>query len=203
MNEEISRELAETARHYVDKVVDAPLKEIGGLLTDTISYWRFKNKVNTILKAKRFLEGKGIEPKKLLPDVFVPLIEEAGNVQNEKLSDMFASLLASQLDPNSQDIVHPSYAKTLGQLSALDAMVIDNFYKAIKNQESEKRIESLTIEIVMHNYKISEQETLLSFQNIWRLGICDHGDGLSNLNRVKQLVFTDFGWSFIKACNIH
>jgi hypothetical protein len=72
----------------------------------------------------------------------------------------------------------------------------------IYKEQSDYRKKSLTLETAKTNYHISEQEGLLSFQNIWRLGICDHGDGLSNLNRDKQLVFTDFGWSLIKACNI-
>jgi hypothetical protein len=199
--EELTKEIIESAQHYVDKVVDAPLKEIGGLLSDTVGYWRFKNKVNTILKAKRFLERKGIEPKKLLPDIFVPLIEEAGNTNDEKLSEMFSNLLANHLNPITQDSIHPSYAKTLSQLSSLDALILNNYFSSVTKSNAVYRKYGLKIEAVIVGFTISENIALLSFQNLWRLGICDHGDGLANLNREKQIVFTDFGFNFIKACN--
>jgi hypothetical protein len=90
------------------------------LLADTVGYWRLKNRVNVLLKAKKLLEEKGIDPTKLLPDVFVPLMDEAGNTADETLADMFARLLASHLDPATQDTVHPAFAKILGQLARHD-----------------------------------------------------------------------------------
>ena len=59
-----------------------------------------------------------------------------------------------------------------------------------------------TKETVISKFNLSDKEALSSFQNIWRLGICDHGDSLNNLNRAENLVFTDFGWSFMTACTL-
>jgi hypothetical protein len=82
-----------------------------------------------LLKAKKFLEEKGIKPEKILPDIFVPLLNKGGNVEDETLQDMFASLLASHLDPSKQDKVHPSFSKVLAQLSSLDATLLLEFRK--------------------------------------------------------------------------
>ena len=114
----------EAARDYADALVKGALSEFGGILSDTIGYWRLKNRVRLMLKAKRWLEEKGVQPGKLLPDVFVPLLEDGGNVEDETLADMFASLLAGHLDPAQQDEVHPSYSKVLTQLSPLDAKLM-------------------------------------------------------------------------------
>ena len=198
---ETSKELILAAKDYVDKVVDAPLSEIGGILGDTVSYWRFKNKINTVLKAKKFLEEKGINPQKILPDIFVPLIEEAGNVENPTLSDKYASLLSCHLNPETQNDVHPSFAKTLSQLSSTDVKILDSLYMGLKQINTDYRKKMYTKETVISKFNLSEKEVLLSFQNIWRLGICDHGDALGHLNRDKNLVITDFGWSFMTACN--
>jgi hypothetical protein len=65
-------EAAKMARDYLDKLVAPALEEGGGIIGDTVAYWRFKNKVNLVLKAKAFLESKGIEPKQLLPKVVAP-----------------------------------------------------------------------------------------------------------------------------------
>src|SRR5687768_3106527 len=57
------------AKEYADSVVKGPLSQIGGILTDTVGYWRLKNQVRLILKAKVWLEERGVEPTKLLPDI--------------------------------------------------------------------------------------------------------------------------------------
>ncbi|HYX71856.1 MAG TPA: Abi-alpha family protein, partial [Nitrososphaera sp.] len=107
----------DVAKDYADSIVKGPLSELGSILSDTVGYWRLKNQVGLILKAKKWLEGKGVAPNKLLPDIFVPLLNDGGNVEDETLSDMFASLLACHLDPGQQSLVHPSYSKVLAQLS--------------------------------------------------------------------------------------
>jgi Abortive infection alpha len=93
---------------------------LGLLLKDNISFWRFKNQVNTVLKARAFLEQKGIQPEaikaNLLPEMIVPLIEAARESSDETLSDMFAGLLASAINPGTQDTVHPAYSKVVNQL---------------------------------------------------------------------------------------
>ena len=148
------------------------------------------------------MEDKGINPQKILPDIFVPLIEEAGNTENPTLSDKYASLLSCHLSPKTQDNVHPSFAKTLSQLSSTDVKILDSLYLSLKQIQADYRKKMYTKETVISKFNLSDKEALLSFQNIWRLGICDHGDSLNNLNRAENLVFTDFGWSFMTACTL-
>lgn len=70
----------DAAKEYADAIVKAPLSQLGGILSDSVGYWRLKNQINLILKTKTFLEAKGISSNKLLPDIFVPLLDEAGEV---------------------------------------------------------------------------------------------------------------------------
>ena len=109
------------AKEYADLVLKGSLGEIGGILSDTIGHWRLKNQVRLMLKAKEWIEKKGVDPKPLLPEIFVPLLQDASNVEDETLADMFAALLANHLDSDQDERIHPSYSKVLIQLSALDA----------------------------------------------------------------------------------
>lgn len=111
---------ADVAKDYADAVVKGPLTELGGILSDTVGIWRLRNRVRLTLKTKKWLEEKGVIPSKVLPDILIPILEDGGNVEDTNLGDMFASLLASHLDPETQEKVHPSYTKVLTQLSALD-----------------------------------------------------------------------------------
>lgn len=146
MTPEETAALAESvnaAKSYADCIVKPPLEQIGGLLADTVGLWRLKNRVNVLLKAKQFCEARGVSPDKLLPSVFVPLLDEAGNADDPQLAEMFANLLASHLDTNTQPAVHPAFAKVLGQLSPLDAHVLRAMDEWHRRHQEEEGIASL------------------------------------------------------------
>ncbi len=125
----------QVARSFADAVLLKPLGELGGILSDTIGYWRLKNQVRLMVKAKGWLEQKKVDPAKVLPDIFVPILDEGSKVEDEQLSGMFASLLASHLDSRTQDRVHPSFPKVLSQLSPLDARAMVEFRKLASDRE--------------------------------------------------------------------
>ena len=87
MNNDKSIELAkeaikqsfEAAKEFVGKLVNPALTEGGGIIQDTIKFWRFKNQINIALKAKQFLEEKGIEPVKVLPKTLVSILERCNS----------------------------------------------------------------------------------------------------------------------------
>lgn len=213
-------EAAETARHYLDKILLEPLSEFGLLLKDKVSYWRFKNQVNMVEKARRFLEAKGVETKhiagKILPESVVPLIEAGSETSDPTLSELFAGLLASSVDPATARTTHPAYAKVLNQLSPLDAVILRSLYDGIQARRRdidagntpEELIEKVPpfrqlgfdVAGIAEALKRPADEISLSFENIRRLGICDEGhDFLARANKAPRISFTDFGLSLMKA----
>jgi hypothetical protein len=92
-DEKAVEEAAKTVRHYLDPMLIAPLSEFGLLLRDKVSYWRLKNQVNTALKAKAFLESKGIDPAAIAGRVsaesVVPLLEASGEAAVVRLRRSF------------------------------------------------------------------------------------------------------------------
>jgi hypothetical protein len=193
----------EAATKYVDKIVDGPLGELGGLIQDQIRFWRWKNQVNILLKSKRYLEEHQIEPAKLQPDVFIPIIEAAGNAEDETLAEMFAGLLSSHLDSTTRNAVHPSFAKALEALSPFEARILERF---VGITDEKYRSRGLTIAEAMTmgaalDPPISEAGVRITYENLWRLGIFDHGPGGLNLiNQVEVLVLTSYGLALLRAC---
>src|SRR5437016_14613528 len=118
----------DVAREYADAVLLGPLKQLGGILTDTIGGWRLRNQVRVLLSARKLLEENKIDPKRILPDVFVPLLEEGAKTSDEELTRMFSSLLAEHLDPSRGNQIHPSFAKVLGQLTSIEAKALVKFW---------------------------------------------------------------------------
>ncbi|MEN6335474.1 MAG: Abi-alpha family protein [Phycisphaerales bacterium] len=165
------------AKGFADAVLLKPLGELGGILSDTIGYWRLKNQVRLMVKAKEWLEQKKVDPAKVLPDIFVPILDEGSKVEDEQLSDMFASLLASHLDSKTQDRVHPSFPKVLSQLSPLDAREMVEFRKRASDKEYRSlglRGGVLTVKMIAELLGMSEAQAYLSALNLHRLGIIQH-----------------------------
>lgn len=120
-------EAAELAREFLGKVANPALEESGGLMQDTVKFWRFKNQVNILLKAKAFLEKKGLDPKAILPKTLAPLLE-AGSLETDPgLQDMWANLLASYAEG---ELAIQSYPSLLKELSPMEARILTDLNTA-------------------------------------------------------------------------
>ena len=212
-----------TAKGYADIILKPPLEQVGGILSDTIGLWRLKNQVNVMLKAKKFLEDKGVKkPTKLQPDIFVPLLEQASYTEDETLSDMFARLLAANADAERSNEVHPSFAKVLGQMSAFDAKVllrmdeIDERFRA--DAEMKRQLEhspKTILEVVVRMTQARKEDwdqwlrlVNLAIANIDRLGLSakDGKEYYKVGERGGQLIgdrwtITHYGSLFLIACH--
>ena len=214
-------ETAKTVRQYLDPILLRPLSELGLLAKDQISHWRFKNQVRMLQKSKKILESSGVDTstlkKSITPDLIIPLIESSGDSADEDLSDMFSSLLVSAIDPKTSDNSHPSFAKVLGQLSPLDARILKSLFSFVGKIEQDVKngivIPNLDLKFPVHRqcmsnmdevareFSLSNNQVLVIFQNLRRLGICDQGlDFMNVMNRKEVLSLTDYGYSLCSLC---
>ena len=212
-SEALSKTL-EAAKDYADTILKAPLSQVGGILADTVGYWRLKNRVRLMLKAKEWLESRDIAPDKIIPDVFVPLIEDGGNAEDETLADMFASLLATHLDPQQQEHVHPSYTKVLAQISPVDAKVLLEYRQFVSYRGAREvglRGGGISVEMVADELSLPQRVTYLSTLNLWRLGIVEHRGYMPPQKHPIEKIFehspehqlylmTEYGIAFCDAC---
>lgn len=127
---------AEKALDFIEKIIAGPLMEGTGIFTDKVKFWRFKNQVDIITKAKEYLRSKGIETPKQIPikDV-TTLLEYASFEEDEIMQDCWSKLLSNTLNPeNTFDACH-IFSQILNQLSvseiyALNYMFINCFQKS-------------------------------------------------------------------------
>ena len=211
----LAEKALDAAKEYIDLVVKEPLTQLGGILSDSIGYWRLKNRVNLILRAKKLMDSKGVSPQKIGPSNLVSILEEGSLVDEENLAGMFAALLANQLDPKQQEKVHPSYAKVLAQLSSLDATVLTTFRKFISSEAARDvglRGGGLMVEFVAKDCSIANKPCYLSCLNLWRLGLIDHcGFGWPETHPIANLFqdsaehqkfrITEYGLHFLAGCD--
>lgn len=120
-------EAAELAREFLGKVANPALEEGGGLMQDTVKFWRFKNQVNILLKARAFLEAKGLNPLAILPKTLAPLLDAGSLETDPTLQNMWANLLASYA---SGDLAIQSYPSLLKELSPIEARILNDLNTA-------------------------------------------------------------------------
>lgn len=218
-------ETGKTIRHILDVALKEPLSEMGGVLTDQIKYWRLRNQIRIREKVSHLLQEKNISPT-AQPDFVIPLLESSKDVEDELLANMFASLLASHLDPTTQENTHPSFAKIIIQITAIDAKILNCLYTGQdqhliytpSQQAKYKEIYFAPHELIRGNegsdeYNRSIEIVKLSYQNLDRLGLC----GFSMPNTTSwlqpektelqhiptlQISLTNFGQKFMKACSL-
>lgn len=206
----VLKEAAKMAKDFLDKLVTPALEEGGGILSDNVKFWRFKNQINIALKAKSFLESKGINPGKVLPKTLLPILESGSLEENEDMKNRWAAMLANAADPTTQIKIRPSYPEILKQLSPLEAKLMDNFYESIKDGAKED-IENQGImkEKVLKVFEISSDEYDIIAENLFRLGLCQTpsskggvsiGDYPIVLRTYDFIKLTPLGIDFIKAC---
>jgi hypothetical protein len=197
-------EAAKMAKDYLDKLITPALEEGGGIIGDTVAYWRFKNKVNLVLKAKAFLESKGIQPKQLLPKVVAPLLEAGSLEEDEDMKSRWAALLASAAtDPIS---VPPFYPKILSELSSSEARILE--WMAERTEQQIGWV--LSGQEIRTKFLIMPPQYEVLMGNLVRLNLCSPllGSGTMGKDYVgaedwppyQQVQFTRLGYSFVKAC---
>lgn len=203
------------AKDYADLVLKGPLGEIGDVLTDALGHWRLRNQVRLLLKTKRWLEEKGVDPKPIMPETFVPLLQDASNVEDESLSEMFSALLANHLDSSQRDRIHPSYTKVLSQLSPFDAKAMLQFRKWVSYKVAREvglRGRGMTAKDVAEALGSTERSAYLSCLNLYRLGIIEHkGFAPPSDHPIPRLfeqspehqiyIATEYGVEFCDACH--
>ncbi len=201
MHQKESEEIIKSAQNFIVQIVEFPSNDTGGLLVDRIDFWKFRNKLSMVIIAKQLTEQLNSQIKKVSPDIIISLLEAAGKREDTKILKMFASLLFGHINSETAPYVHKSYSSVLEQLSAEDVKIIETMYLGISSKNMDYKTVGYSISTAMNLFNFVHPVVLLSFQNLWRLGICSKGVDPNNPSE-NQIIFTDYGWQFMKACSI-
>ncbi|ELY2018308.1 DUF4393 domain-containing protein [Flavobacterium psychrophilum] len=164
---------SEKALDFVEKLIAGPLMEGTGIFTDKVNFWRFKNRINIILKAKDFLKSKGIEiPKKIPIKDLTTLLEYASFEEEEIMQDSWAKLLANTLDPKNQFNACHIFSQLLNQLSVNEFYLLKFIYSKCFFMSSDDR-PYFEIAELFRNSSTDYQTTTLLIDNLLRLRLIE------------------------------
>lgn len=197
----------DTAKNFLEKLIMPAVEETGLLLKDNVTFWRFKNQVRILNKAKDFCEKNNIHPKTISLKLLCPYLEYASLEEDDYMQDRWAILLANLVD-SRQNIENNIFPYILSQISKSELLVLKEAYTP-KMKLKIKRKESLSvdkndIEILFNKYcsnyferyKISSLEdlrgnTLLLFMNI----LLNVSDRNSEIDRIIAYLHQIRSWN--------
>jgi hypothetical protein len=144
----------EIAKDFLDKLVMPTVEETGLLIREKVTYWRFKNQVKVLNKAKEYCVKHNIEPKTISFKLLVPLLEASSLEEDEVLQNKWAILLSNMVD-SQQNVENHVFPYILGQISTNEYLFLEQVY--ISKQE---RIERLKKELrdFLKDYKNIEKD---------------------------------------------
>jgi len=128
----LEEHLVKKAFEYADIIIEPPLKEVGGLFADQVRYWRYKNQLTILAKAKKLHEKHGISPRKIPVKTLVNLLEYSSLEEDETMQDIWANLLANATNAENDYKGHNRLIHVLKELSTEEAIVLNYMYAEYK-----------------------------------------------------------------------
>lgn len=198
----------EEVHSFFSDIIPDFVQETGGILSDTVRFWRWKNQINIVKKAKAIIEANSLDKQKTSLKVLVPLLNTSSLEEDEILQNKWANLLANAITGSA--FVKPNFIEILNELSALEVQLLDKIYdEAMKEPDYKKRKQlQYGKEQVCKIYSLPSDQFDLMVENLFRLGICQppgstgimFGDARVALRTTDVFELTTLGMEFIKAC---
>lgn len=109
----------EVAKEFVSKLLGPTVEELGLLMADKIKYYRYKNQVNILIKAKNYVESKRLDVREIPTKILVPLLEQASLEEDEEMQIKWANLIGNLAD-SEQNLQNQIFPYLLGQISSTE-----------------------------------------------------------------------------------
>lgn len=171
-------------------------------------------------KLKHIQEDKIVEPE---PYVAVPAIQQLSySLDSEELRELYANLLASSMNVDKKDAVHPAFVDIIRQLTPSEAKLLSCIYECPYNSVLLRESKLYTINNIkegsydvglevndVHINSIDRHTLSICLDNLMRLGLLTFQELVSNdPNTLKIIItetlyaytLTDFSQKFCEIC---
>lgn len=123
----VARPVVESGVHFLRSLLGESVQIAGAMISDRLYLWQLENRVSIAAKARKLVEDCHIPPRQVATGFLFPLLEAAGNVEDENLQDLWAQLLANAVNADSAQ--HPLFIETLKRMSHADAVFLEKLSK--------------------------------------------------------------------------
>lgn len=184
------------------------VKEAGKLIADKIRYFRLKNAIETMKKAKNKVSSAGLSLNHVELKTLLPLLEGASLEDHSDMVEKWAGLLSSA---SVSDKSMVSFVYILKELSPADANVLDAIGHYSKNamQISAYQYYGILLTDLETKIEINRDSLILTLGNLVRLGLIQRvyekaamtwGEIPLGTGENEMAGLTPIGVSFLAAC---
>jgi hypothetical protein len=126
------------AKDFLDKLIMPSVEETGLLLRDKVTFWRTKNQIQILNKAKLHCEKHNVATKTISLKVLCPLLDNASLEDDEIMQDKWAILIANMVN-SELNIENHVFPYILSQISKDEFLFLESVY-----QSKQRRVEKLS-----------------------------------------------------------
>ena len=174
--DESFKPIAESAKNITDMAKDASqflklisfpaAEEFGYLLEDKIRFWRRNNIVKMVNESNYILKSNGsIDDLTAPPRIVCKIMEEGSLIDNEKVQEMWAGLLASSCTVGGKDESNLIYVDLLSKLTSSEVALLNHLCDHTKKGVSHNGL--IYVEFITLGLDILQ--TLFGFKDIHKI----------------------------------
>lgn len=177
-----------------------PAREYSEYIKSIIHYRHYPRLVARAIGAAKKIEESGL-PRRAFTEVPDPLLRailvSAAEEDEPTMQERWENLLANALTDDSADVKR-AFPNVLRELEPVEAALLDRF----ADTATEETVRTT-------RFRIADAEIgLAGLDNLVRLNLLEYARstptllGSINIDRsnISEVMFTDFGWSFVQAC---
>lgn len=111
---------------FLEAVCKPGAEELGLIIKDQIRYWRLKNLLRVLEKAKGKMNFDGHELNLTAnARVGLSIMKECSEVDNDELQNLWAGLFISSCTPDGRDDSNMNFVDLLRRMSSVEARILD------------------------------------------------------------------------------
>jgi hypothetical protein len=130
-------------RDLVQQFLGPLATEVGTGLGYVGAVLRIKLGLAMMKRASRMLSDAGIDPKRVAPKLFLPILEHASLEEDDYLQERWAALLANAADPSGAVPVSAAFPRILKDLCSEEVRILDKLYERVAQNDWPKSIAHL------------------------------------------------------------
>lgn len=187
----LPKQLIDKGEQLVKSVFGPSVKEISETFGDSFRLRRFKNQVDILTKAQKYINDSGITPKNIDLKVLAPLIHYSSLEENIDLQERWAKLIVNVVKSEGNTLLKQNAIEIISKISSQEARFLEYLFDFFKqkrinrveyfnNEDSSnpKNIEdfplhwfSCTLTEILKTEKLSLTELELMVSNLVALGV--------------------------------
>jgi hypothetical protein len=198
---------------FIARFIAGPLEQGVGIFEDKLRYMRWERQQRLMVKAEETLKSLGLNaPTKPVPlKLAIPLLQAASIEDDDYLQDKWVSLLVNSANAGSGIDVSRAYIEILGQISPLEARILDVIYGLPFEKIRFEGVLAIhlpeTAEVFdeKNSYEREEEppeEVKLALSNLARVGCLKQGMTWGGGESFLRVSPTILGRAFVEACRV-